>query len=88
MSWLETMISQVNIFGLGADPIAIAFALMVTVFINQKLMQKGKYTNAVMTFLLTYGLMFAGGVASVLMLFIGAVVVLIVGVVLAEGMKS
>lgn len=93
MSFFEEMIAEVNLFGLGADPIAIAFAIAVALFICQdeikgKGMDKPKYTNAVAIFIITYAAMFAAEVATLLQLYIPILVIGVVGIILGEKIKG
>lgn len=87
MSSIDVMISSINIFGLGSDPIAIAFAIIMALAICQQEIKEKKYTNALGVFIISYAIMFSTAIASNLGLFITILILGSIGIILGESIK-
>lgn len=61
----DQMIANINLFGLGSEPVGIIFSLLIaTIVTNKKIREKKKYDDTGLAFLMVYAMTFVGGVSS------------------------
>lgn len=87
LDFINTMVEGINIGGFGPDPIGIALALMIAVFVGRIEIKEEKYTNPAIVFLSSYAMLFSVKLATRLDLFTVVTIVLVVGVYLSEKIK-